>query len=97
MWPAWVSAECLFVEVETMLLLMHDCLNQNLGVKPASAFSIYDLGDTGFCTEDEFKRAFSSFFKELLATKKIDFKLMLRLTVSNSQGKINYSKFCLFL
>jgi Ca2+-binding EF-hand superfamily protein len=102
-WPEWIADENKLAEVQTMLLSMQQTLEKNLGISPVDAFSIYDLSDTGFCSEQEFKRAFECFFGELLKSKQVnlppqvELTLMLRLAERNDADKINYHAFCKFL
>ena len=70
-------------------------LEKNHGIQPEQAFSIYDMSDSGLCSESEFKRVIRIFFGEVV--KDEDYALIQRLTLKSSDAKIQYRDFCKFL
>ena len=61
-------------------------LEKNHGIQPEQAFGIYDMSDSGLCSESEFKRVIRIFFGEVV--KDDDFALIQRLTLKSSDAKI---------
>jgi Ca2+-binding EF-hand superfamily protein len=71
-------------------------LEKNHGITPEAAFGIYDMSDSGFCTQTEFKRITKIFFGEAVPEgPKLDF--VMKLTVATVDGKIRYREFTKFL
>ncbi len=75
---------------------MSNNLEKCHGMTPEQAFGIYDMSDTGLCTQVEFKRIVRIFFGEVVPEgEKLDF--LMRLTTLTADTKINYRQFCKFL
>lgn len=74
---------------------MFNQLEKSHGIQPEQAFGIYDMSDTGLCSEPEFQRVIKIFFGE--AVKPEDFALISKLTQKSSDAKIMYREFCKFL
>jgi Ca2+-binding EF-hand superfamily protein len=76
---------------------MHRVLEHEHGITAEQAFGIYDMNDTGECTRDEFLRLLRIFFEDKLESPEADLELLMKLTVSRGEKRIDYREFCKFL
>lgn len=96
MWPKWVIDQGKLPFAQSILLAMYNSLEKNHGITPEAAFGIYDMSDSGYCSQVEFKRIVKIFFGEIVPEgDKLDF--LINLTVASGDTKIRYREFCKFL
>ena len=76
---------------------MQQNLEKTKSIDPDAAFSIYDKGESGLVTKEDFKRILRIFFGEVLHEQSGDYDFILRLTQQNGELKILYREFCKFL
>ena len=76
---------------------MHRVLEHEHGITAEQAFGIYDMKDTGECSQEEFLRVLTIFFGDKLKSPEADLELLMKLTVSRTDKRIDYREFCKFL
>jgi Ca2+-binding EF-hand superfamily protein len=97
MWPSWIIKEGKLQYAQGLLASMHRVLEHEHGITAEQAFGIYDMKDTGECSRDEFLRVLTIFFGDKLQSPETDLQLLMKLTVSRADKRIDYREFCKFL
>jgi Ca2+-binding EF-hand superfamily protein len=95
LWPVWLIKEGKLGTAQNLFYNMYNELETLHGISAESAFGIYDMKNEDVCTKEEFCRVIRIFFDDIVDEK--DIELLLRLTITTSDARINYRKFCKFM